>query len=217
MIKKFASLLFTGLVLLATCCGGAIETPEDIEPKENVLQFTLLADSNLQEDTKIAIMDALAEWDIRVGERIGYSVLFKNMSNESRDVDNFKNTYKLFIKKLENNRLGWTYWQPVNNSAIIDMEPGMSSEVFRAVLLHELGHAFDLHFGEEHHYAGDFKSIMHPAIGNTDRLECPELLAFCDKYNCQVDCNFYYADPVYLQSMPAIKNSCETADARLTK
>ena len=217
MFKKIASLLFIGLVLLVTCCGGAVEKPEDNAPKENVIKFTLLADSNLSEESKIAIMDALAEWDIRVGERIGYSVVFKNMTGESRNVDSFKNTYKLFIKDLNDNLLGWTNWQATNNSATIDMEPGMSPETFKAVLLHELGHAFDPHFGNDAHYIGDFKSIMHPAIGNTDKLECPELLAFCDKYNCQVDCQFEYADPIYLQSAPAAKNSCETVDARLTE
>lgn len=223
MIRKLASLLFVLSILVVTCCGSNIvETDEEnscdlnSQACHNVINFTLLADSNLKEDTKIAIMDALAEWDIRTGERIGYLVIFKDMSKESTDNSTYKNTYKLLIQDPGPGLLGYTTWRAARNSALILMKPSMGRELFRQVLLHELGHAFDLHFDKETHYIGTQKSIMHPAIGNTDRLECPELLAFCGKYKCQVDCDYAPANPLYLQSNKPSENSCQTTAADLT-
>ena len=224
MIKKIASLLFISSILLFTCCGGSAEPEDDsgvscnINAKDckAVISFTLLADSNLKEDTKIAIMGALAEWDIRTGEHINYTVTFKDMSKESIEPNNYENIFKLLVKEPGTGLLGWTSWYSEKNSALILIKPGMDSKTFKTVLLHELGHALDLHFGNDIHYTGDKKSIMHPAIGNTDKLECPELLAFCDKYKCQVDCEYVPANSVHLQSWKPLENICETTSVDLT-
>lgn len=221
MIRRLVSLMFILSVLVITCCGGSTEPEEEnscnINVKDcqhNLISFTLLADSNLKEDTKIAIMDALAEWDIRTGEHIGYTVNFRDMSKESTDTSEYENTYKLLIKDPGPGLLGWTTWRSERNSALILMKPSMGSETFKVVLLHELGHAFDLRFDKDDtHYTGPYKSIMHPAIGNTNKLECPELLAFCNKYKCQADCEYVSANPMYLQSVvSSSQNVCETPD-----
>jgi hypothetical protein len=220
MIKKLVALIFILTGLLVTCCGGSFEDSEPSSPscnintndcQHNVISFTLLADDHLKDETKIAILDALAEWDIKTGDHIGYVVKFKDMSTESNDPAKFNDTYKLWIKDPGPGLLGWTSWISSNNSAIIYMKPSMDSNTFKIVLLHELGHAFDLHFDKDTHYTGPYKSVMHPAIGNTDKLECPELLAFCDKYKCQADCVYASADSRYLQSStPSSQNVCET-------
>lgn len=221
MIRKITALIFILSTLVVTCCGGNFaEEPEENTscninikdcPQENVISFQLLADDHIKDETKIAILDALAEWDIKTGNHIGYVVKFKNMSTESQDPATYNDTYKLIIKDPGPGLLGWTSWYSSRNSAIILMKPSMDSKTFKVVLLHELGHAFDLRFGTDTHYTGPYKSVMHPAIGNTDKLECPELLAFCDRYKCQTDCSYVSADPIYLQSTtPSSQNVCET-------
>lgn len=228
--RKLLSIVFVLTILLAACCGDKFDAEDSGEGencnitksdcKHDVISFILLADSNLIEDSKIAIMDALAEWDIKVGNRIAYTVKFQNMNLEESDPAKFENTYKLYIKDPGPGALGWTTWYASRNSAVIHMKPSLDKETFRVVLLHELGHAFDLHFGppekRDTHYTGELKSIMHPAIGNTNKLECTDILAFCERYNCQVDCIHELANPIYLQSSQTAEKSCETRAADLT-
>ncbi len=207
MIKR-AVVSFIILMMTFIGCGSdpwALDEPRD----KNVISFTLLADSNLKEDTKISIMSALAEWDIKVGEHIGYKVVFKDLTKEPNNTEN--NTYVLYVRDPGPGLLGWTSWTTKTNTATILMKPSMTPETFKVVLLHELGHAFDLHFDKDIHYTGELKSIMHPAIGNTNKLECVDLVAFCTRYNCQVDCQFEGAAPQYLQSAAPV-NVCETPE-----
>jgi len=195
------------LIVILIACGGRMDASAEIcnindnECKINLIQFILIADNSLNDDTKLAIVDALAEWDIKVGSHIDYKIMYSDMLKENDNINTFNHSYKLYIKDPGEGILGWTDWEPQGNSARILIKPSLDAETFRIVLLHELGHAFDLRFGSDIHYTGEYKSIMHPSIGNTGQLQCPELNEFCNRYGCIIDCeNYVKINGFFLQS-----------------
>ncbi len=159
---------------------------EDAGPTINMPIYLVLADKYMLENHKTAIFKALEEWSVKTNYTLVYDLDFVDMSKQTKELDSI-HTIKIFIKDPGPDYLGWTSWSREKMSANIYVEPAIDENLFRKVMLHELGHAFDLRFNGDSHYSGPYKSVMHSSVGS-EQLECPELTAFCNNYNCQVDC-----------------------------
>lgn len=186
MWKKLLGI--TVLIVLATTfsCGGKTQLqscPTDSVECHSKAHFKILMDQNLSETHKLLICTALAEWDIKTNNSLSYYVEYKDMSEVPNDLSGDDNTIKVYITKLDPSHLGWTEWKAEQNRARVLLTTGMNDDTFYPVVLHELGHAFNIG-----HYTGPYKAVMHPSIGNTNKLECPDLMAFCEEWGCQVDC-----------------------------
>jgi len=219
MLKKLIVFSLISSILFA-CAGHSYDEAEadvdyqipipEFTCEKNVKSFLLMTEDSINDEYRALIMDALNEWDTKTGYCLDYRTEYKNMLDEDLDPKNFSNIYKLVIKDPGDKLVGWTTWIISKNSATIYIEPGLSPIDFRTTLLHELGHAFNLKFDGDIHYTGEFKSVMHPAIGNTSKLECPELISFCDAYHCKVECEFEKAAGIHLQSYNSSENICNT-------
>lgn len=194
MVRK---LLALSLLLVFGCIANIKSV---VNEKRDLLSFYVLADSSLSDDRRAAIYDALAEWDIKTGQHIRYVIRFDNMYGENENPNDYSNIYKIMMRPLGNQTLGLTGHNASNNSAIIYLRNDLYGNIFKSVLLHELGHAMDLHFERDPHYKGPYKSIMHPMIGNTDKLECPELMEFCHRYICEMSCDYEKLPPWFAKS-----------------
>lgn len=190
MFKKFNYLVAAVIIMCfaAICCGGEVEdycSPTN-KSCSNKAKFTILMDDNLSDDHKLLISTALAEWDIKTNQSLNYVIKYKDMSKVPNDLSGDFNTIKIFILDPGPGNLGWTEWQTDNNTARILLHPDLNQDNFYPTILHELGHAF--HIG---HYVGKYKSIMRPSIGNTNQLECTDIVAFCKIWDCQATCSLY--------------------------
>lgn len=197
IIKNTLSVLFIGLFVFIGCSSDYGEdTPSCPAPKvtpgegQNTQSFYMVkADENLQEDHKIAILAALNEWAGATNNTLKYTLSFVDMSSEAADTSE-AHTIKIYVRDPGPHYLGWTSWDSHNHSAYMFIEPSIDGELFRRIMLHELGHAFALDFTGDAHYQGPYQSVMHPSIGeDSTHLCCPELQAFCNEFGCQVDCN----------------------------
>lgn len=196
LIKSVLFILFSSLLILIGCSGHDSQTtPECPAPKvipgssQNAQSFyTVIADEHLEDVHKVAILEALNEWATTTSNTFRYTLSFIDMSSETPDTSQ-DHTIKIYVKDPGPNYLGWTSWSSGNHSAYMFIKPSIDGELFRRVMLHELGHANALDFGGDSHYEGPYQSVMHPNIGDdSPHLCCPELQAFCDSYGCQVDC-----------------------------
>jgi hypothetical protein len=186
-IYKSVLFLFLYCFVFANSCGGNVDTPDSFTTKPESF-YTVLADENLQESHKVAILQALNEWAEKTNNTLTYKLSFVDMSQEKADAST-PHTIKIYVRDPGVGYLGWTSWESRNHSAYTFIRPSIDGELFRRVMLHELGHAFNLHFGDDTHYVGAYESVMHPSIGEaSSHLCCPELQAFCNEYGCQVDC-----------------------------
>lgn len=181
------------LVLLVSSCSGSSESDLfDNPPAQSdhvTPDFHILADEHLSEGHKLAMLAAINEWTDKTNFTIHYTLEFKDMSNEPMDLKT-PHTIRVFVKDPGPGLVGWTEWHIDNQSANTLVEPSLADDTFRMVMLHELGHAFDLHFDKDDiHYHGPYQSVMYPSIGDaSEHLSCPELTSFCSKYGCQIDC-----------------------------
>lgn len=183
------------LPLLFLNCGGPDPQNNSIHPNVNVifkgnLNFTVKADEHLPDNRKIAIFEALNEWSEKTNYTFTYNMQFVDMSKEERILESRK-TIKIFVGDAGTNEVGVTTSEAIRLSAFIIMTPGLKDNDFRRVMLHELGHAFNLSFNGNRHYDGPAKSIMvHNLGGDSQNLECPEITNFCNIYGCPVNCVF---------------------------
>jgi hypothetical protein len=200
---KMSRLLFwvciTFLIMIPTSCGGDSEdcksqenssscpAPTVIGARNAQSYYKVLADENLSEGHKIAILESLNEWAVKTNHTFRYELSFIDMSEQPQDTSS-PHTIKIYVKDPGDGLLGWTSWQPDTYSAYMFVKPSIDDNLFRRVMLHELGHSFNLNFKGNVHYQGPYESVMYPAISNAQHLCCPELLAFCNNYGCQVDC-----------------------------
>ncbi len=184
---KFVLFLFVFLIM--TSCGG--ESPSEVPENESENQqsfYTVMADEHLQTRHKEAIFKALNAWAMETHNTFVYRLTFVDMSKEPANLDT-PYTIKIYVKDPGPGYLGWTAWSTDNHASYTLVEPSIDAELFRRIMLHELGHSFALDFGGDPHYKGPYESVMHPSIGDDSlQLSCPELQAFCNAYNCQVDC-----------------------------
>jgi len=184
-------------LLIVTNCGPASrEAPVNQCPPPTVVKanpspqsyYTVLADENLPEDYKIAILEALNEWSNKTAHTLTYCLAFVDMSQNPPDTIT-SHTLKIYVRDPGPGYLGWTSWSSSQYSAYTFVRPGVNGDLFRRIMLHEFGHAFNLSFDGNSHYLGPSQSIMHPSIGdNSTQLCCPELKAFCKLYGCIVEC-----------------------------
>ena len=168
-------------------CGGATSPGVSDEGKSQSI-YTVMADEHLQPGHKEAILRALNAWATDTHNTFVYQLTFVDMSKEPA---NFATPYtiKIYVKDPGPGYLGWTTWSSDNHSSYTLVEPSIDAELFRRIMLHELGHSFALSFDGDPHYKGPYESVMHPSIGDDSlHLSCPELQAFCNAYNCEVDC-----------------------------
>lgn len=177
--------LFLFVFLIAIGCGGA--TSPEISNGNPEPFYTVMADEHLQPRHKEAILSALNAWATDTHNTFVYQLTFVDMSKEPADL-NSPYTIKIYVKDPGPGYLGWTTWSS-NHASYTLVEPSIDAELFRRIMLHELGHSFALSFDGDPHYKGPYESVMHPSIGDDSlHLSCPELQAFCNAYNCQVDC-----------------------------
>jgi len=175
-------------------CGGTVSDPiKDIpvmvesQNTIHVISFILMVDNGLMERDN-EIESSLSEWRIKTGGGIDYKVVYSDMTNETREESTYKNIIKVFLTDPGSGAWGWTQWLVENNSARIYIKPLLPPDMLRVVMLHELGHAFNLSFeGGNIHYVGLEKSIMHPSVGDIN-LECIDIDAFCRIHDCKVNC-----------------------------
>lgn len=193
MYKNILTFIFLSLLLIA--CSANDEDPSQILIRKPirgnaVIAFQLTADSSLPDNLKRAVIGAVEEWNYKTLNRLDYTVVFKDMSKESNDYHKYIDEYRLYIKQLDPNYVGWTNWSARANSASIYIDHGLTESYFRSVLMHELGHALDLSFNGKIHYEGPYLSVMRSATYDNSSVECPELLSFCIRYNCQINCEY---------------------------
>lgn len=186
--------LLSFIICLLPACGGNYEADDSecpcppVTPAINPQSYyTVLADEHLQEDHKVAILTALNEWAEKTNQTLSYKLSFVDMSQDPPSLD--KHTIKIYVKDPGPGYLGWTTWSASDHSAYTFVRPSIDGELFRRIMLHELGHAFNLNFNGNPHYEGPYESVMHPSIGDDSlHICCPELQAFCNEFGCQVDC-----------------------------
>lgn len=185
-IRKVSRLVVTFLALLVLYvgCAGATD-PKIIDDKSP--HYTVLADEHLQQKHKVAILKALNDWSEKTNNTLTYDLQYVDMSQYSVD-DYIPKTIRIYVHDPGPGYLGWTSWE-ANMGATVYVEPSIDGEEFRRIMMHEFGHAFNCHFGNDVHYTGPYQSVMHPVLSD-DALEvsCPEITAFCNNYGCQVDC-----------------------------
>lgn len=184
--------LFLGV---SSCCGSAYDADEGQPPSKVVPNvnnpesfYTVLADQNLTDGHKNAIFSSLNEWAIETGNTFSYRLSFIDMSKEVADTST-PHTIKVYVRDPGPGYAGWTSWDSSNRSAFTFVRETTDDDLLRKVMLHELGHAFNLSFNGDAHYAGPYASVMYPSIGQAaPHLGCPELEAFCREYKCQIEC-----------------------------
>jgi len=192
-IKSALFFVVLNFIILSIGCGGSYEPDTSSCPPTHVekgteVHYSVWADENLKEDSKVAILEALNEWAEKTNHTFAYDLSFIDMSQEPQDTSVPK-TIKIYVKDPGPGYLGWTSWQSSTRSSYMFIRPSMNAETFRRVMLHELGHSFALDFNGNAHYEGPYESVMHPSIGEDSlHLCCPELTAFCNEFGCQVDC-----------------------------
>lgn len=196
--KLLFSLLFLLSLLISVNCSSPHAGKDLTTPTETVSNpesyWEVRADENLQQIHKDSILNALDEWAIETHNTLTYKLTFVDMSTETPD-SNTPHVIKIYVKDPGPGLLGWTEWDPDFQSAYTLVEPSIDAELFRRIMLHELGHAFNLDFDGNTHYVGPYASVMHPVIDDDSlHLSCPELQAFCNNYGCQVDCTFVSED-----------------------
>jgi len=150
--------------------------------------YTVLADENLSEDYKVAILEALNEWSDKTAHTLTYCLVFIDMNQNPPDTIT-SHTLKIYVRDPGAGYLGWTSWSSKEYSAYTFVRPGVDGDLFRRIMLHEFGHAFNLSFNGNTHYLGPYQSIMYPSIqDNSTQLYCPEIKAFCKLNGCNVEC-----------------------------
>lgn len=191
---KAVLVLLSFIICLLLSCSASYEADDSECPCPPVVTapnpqsyYTVLADEHLQETHKIAILAALNEWAEKTNQTLSYKLSFVDMSKDPPSLDS--HTIKIYVRDPGPGYLGWTTWSAQSYSAYTFMRPSIDGELFRRVMLHELGHAFNLNFNGSAHYEGPYESVMHPSIGDSSSyICCPELQAFCNEFGCQVDC-----------------------------
>lgn len=186
-IKKLLVLVSVLLLVLVSCGGAAPSNVERVPPAE--IYFTILADQNLSIDNKEAILLAIDEWHTQTNFDFQYTLEFTDMTEQPEDT-HVDHVIKVYVQPPGPGLVGWTEWQVGNWSANILILPTLDPDNFRKVMLHELGHAFNLRFlNNDIHYHGPYQSVMYPSIErSSEHLSCPELEAFCSAYNCRTPC-----------------------------
>lgn len=202
-MNKFYQILYSLLIVFVLgiiSCSDCPDPKQEPQPQQcdltqhsnecAPLRFDIKADEKLSEGYKLAILAAINEWSERTGFNIEYTLEFKDMSKEPKDLSH-KHSIRIYLQDPGPGLVGWTEWVLENQSANILMEPNMDYNYFRIVMLHELGHAFDLRFdNNDIHYNGTEPSIMYPSVGSEPQhLGCPELKSFCGRYSCDTNCN----------------------------
>jgi hypothetical protein len=195
-IRHIFSVLLVFLTLLVTSCCSESGSDDSAGgppvivtgPQNPETNYTVIADEHLSEEYKTAILLALNEWAEKTNNIFTYKLSFVDMTNQPADFS-ASHTIKIYVKDPGPGLAGWATWSVSNRSAYILVGGGVPSDYFRRVMLHELGHTLDLHFGTDTHYQGPNASIMWPGMGDAAaHLCCPELTAFCNNYGCKIEC-----------------------------
>lgn len=195
IIRKLLCLIFSLFIILSAGCSSDYDSEEDC-PTPNVIPgqkteayYDVMADENLSDDYKSAIFSAIDEWAVKTNQTLRYKLSFVDMTMYPPTYTS--HTIKIYVRDPGPGYVGWTSWLASEHAAYVFVRPSIDGETFRIVMLHELGHAFDLDFDGENHYQGPYASVMYPSIGQSSKhLCCPELRAFCDQNGCQVDCEY---------------------------
>jgi len=189
MFKRFfhISIFLLLIGLFIEGCGSSTEVCS-IDSNANYCNskahYTVLVDNRVSDSHKSLICKALSEWNVKTNGALNYTIQYVNMSFVPNDLSGNKDTIKVFFTDLGEKYWGWTEWNVQGNRARVLFTFDLTDEQFYPVALHEFGHAFHLA-----HYKGPYKSVMHPYIGNTNKLECADLRAFCAEWGCQIDCD----------------------------
>lgn len=155
---------------------------------ENKPHYRVYADVGLSAQEKLAISDSLQEWCVKTNGTMRYNLTYTDMTKKPETLSD-PHSIRVYVTDPGPGYVGWATWQAGSFSAYIKIHPGLDQNTFRKVMLHELGHSFDLHFGTDTHYGGPYLSVMYPSIGDSsEHLGCPELTSFCDKYGCKAEC-----------------------------
>lgn len=196
--KNIVKLLSLFLLVLITNCAGSIGDFDNSLTRHQPY-YVIMADEHMKYEHKQAIFDAIDEWATKTNNTLTYDLRFIDMSEVPKT--HTEHTIKIYIQDPGIGWVGWTDWMASNQAAYMLIEPSMDQNTFRKVMLHELGHAFNVHFynmpnykGEyknDAHYHGPYKSVLYPSIGEAaEHLGCVDLIGFCEQWGCQVDCDF---------------------------
>jgi hypothetical protein len=191
MIKNIIFTILFSLIISFSflTCGGM---PDKVQTRfSNEPYYVILVDKNISPDHKWAVVAALNDWIIKTDNVLKYELRFVDMTKQ--DKDEFPpHTIKLWASYPGEGLAGWTAWHSSDKSAYILIDPAYGREDFRRIMMHELGHAFDLSFDNIEnptHYMGEYKSVMHPGLDQIAcEISCPDITAFCQKHNCEIDC-----------------------------
>lgn len=197
-LKSIVKLISLFLLVLVTNCAGTLED-FDLSTPRHQPYFVIMADEHIRPEHKQAIFDAVTEWQSKTNNTLDYDLRFIDMSEVPKT--HTEHTIKIYIQDPGIGLVGWTNWRHSDQAAYMLIEPSMDQNTFRKIMLHELGHAFNVHFynmpnysgpyKNDAHYHGPYKSVLYPSIGDADEhLGCVDLIGFCEQWGCQVDCYF---------------------------
>lgn len=204
-ISRLAFILLSLFVIfqVVSCC-GADDNPSPpivdggdvptcaITPdlKSNMPYYKVYADENLPVEYRTTIYNSLEEWCHETNYTLRFNLEFIDMSKQEPTTST-AHTIQVYVKDPGPGLAGWATWRADIFGAYMLIGPGMDTNTFRKVMLHELGHSYNLSFDGDTHYKGPYQSVMYPSIGDSsEHLSCPELKSFCNNYQCEVDCTF---------------------------
>lgn len=181
---KIRNLLTSAGLLIAMCCACA---RGDITDADNEIlvsklpHYKVFADVTFTVNHKIGLAAAFEEWNAKTDNLVQFDLEFTNASKMGKFADN---TIYVYYASDLGGALGTTKWYAWNNfSSINVLQRITDDELFVTVLLHEIGHSLKLA------HSTDKRAIMYPTVWSGQRVECVDIKAFCDKWNCFAACD----------------------------
>lgn len=163
------------LLCLLGCSPSSDEGCPSIPIPSQQAHFKIIVDGSFSEDEQLIIDAAVAEWMIKTGYSLNLQV------SREYPITTSPNNWTVCIYPSESipGVVGNVGWEQAHSILI---KTGLSANDFRHVVLHELGHAWRLP-----HYFGMMPSIMVPKGLEEQQLQCEDIRAFCQIWECQFE------------------------------